>query len=137
MLSGRGSVFLRCERRAERYLPQPVHICPVFEPRARLRAHSPRGEAIVAWVGEPLAFDVRVTDGLLAFGPTAPPRPPDRVAPGDALIWRPEGIARSAEAIRGPVLGWVLAGRAAIFDLSDGAHLRFERVHCEASRSGE
>lgn len=83
----------------------------------------------MAWLGEPVAFDVRVTDGLLAFESTPPPRPPDRVAPGDALIWRPEGIARSAEAVRGPVLGWVLAGRAAIFDLSDGARVHFERVH--------
>lgn len=117
-----------------------MRACPVFEPRARLRAHSERGEAVVGWLGEPLAFDVRVTDGLLAFASTAPPRPPDRVAPGDALVWQPDGIAPSAEAVRGPVLGWVLAGRAAIFDLPDGARVHFERAHCEpdsGARSGE
>lgn len=126
VLSGRGSVFLRCDRRAERYLPQPVRACPVYAPRPLMRARSAGGDALIAGVGAPLAVDARVTAAGLVVEGRHPARPPEGVAAGDAVLWRPDGFALSAEPARGPVLGWVLTGRAALFGLPVGARVRFE-----------
>lgn len=124
VVSGRGSVFLRCDRRETRYPPQPVRACPVFDPRPRLRARSDRGVAIIAWRGPAAAFEARVEGARLIVDP-APPRPTDVAIPGDALIWQPTGLALTANPTRGPALGWVLAGRDALAGLADGAIVTF------------
>lgn len=110
LISGRGSVFLLCTARPEKYLPQPVRRCPVFAPAPLVEVRGPDGAALLRWwaapLAEPLALRADGHGGLL--GPLPPGSP--GVAPGDAL-WRTADGARLDRApSRGALLGWVLSG---------------------------
>lgn len=141
VVSGRGSVFLRCLRRAEKYLAQPVRLCPVYaalpvvvaEAALGTAALGPAvygtaalGTAALAWLGDAPARFVAVADGRGGFTSDAfGPRPVESASAGDALWWSEAGARFVAEAGRGPVLARVIEGAAMLATLPAGATVEF------------
>lgn len=106
VLSGKGSLFLQCTARAQRYQPQPQTRCAIAEPAPILRL----GDARVVWVAPLPAGPVtwRVTAPTTLSGPRLDA--PRQIAPGGAFLATATGLRWTAEPCRGPLLGWWIEG---------------------------
>lgn len=125
VISGRGSIFLRCDRRAEKYLAQPVTQCAAFAAQPVVDAVTARGVARLAWIGAPVEGAVAAGEGWFAVAGVAAPAV--SAAAGDALWWAAGGLRLVRAAGRGPVVARVVAGVEALVGLPAGSAVRFER----------
>lgn len=128
IVSGRGSVFLLCTARPEKYLPQPVVRCPVFSAAPLAIARGSGAEAVIRWAGAPLAGPVAlVADGAGGLRGTLP-EPRQATAPADALVVMPGGLRLRRSPGPGPLLGWVLGGAESLARLPAGAGITLTPV---------
>lgn len=126
VISGRGSIFLRCDRRAEKYLAQPVMQCAAFAALPVVDARSARGVTRLAWIGAAPVEGVAVADGAGGLVMAGIAAPPVSAAAGDALWWEAGGLRLVRAAGRGPVVARVVAGVEALVGLPAGSVVRFE-----------
>lgn len=125
VISGRGSIFLRCLRRAEKYLAQPVMRCPAYAALPRYDAVTPRGVAEIAWLAAQPPPVEAIAVGAGGFDAAGVAPPAEASAAGAALWWREGGLRYGHEAGRGAVLGWIVAGADALVGLAAGDRVRF------------
>lgn len=110
MVSGRGSTFLLCTVRPEKYLPQPMGRCAAFHPASLVVAEGPGGRVGLRWWGEPLGEPRAVrADGRGGLRGDLPAGRPG-TSPGNGLRGTEGGASWIADAGRGVWLGWVLEG---------------------------
>lgn len=126
VVSGRGSLFLMCTARPEKYLPQPLHRCHAFAPAPRIIAHGPNGLAVLRWWGEPLPGPLSVQadgrGGLMGALPAGRPG----TAPGNGLRPTSTGAEWVDRAGRGDWLAWVVDGVDRWRAWPAGADIRLE-----------
>lgn len=128
IVSGRGSIFLLCTARPEKYLPQPVMRCPVFSAAPLAIARGSGAEAVIRWVGAPLDGPISlVADGAGGLQ-GALPEARGATAPADALVAVPGGVRLRRSAGPGPLLGWVLGGAESLAYLPAGAGITLTPV---------
>lgn len=126
VVSGRGSIFLRCLRRVEKYLAQPVRHCPDYAALPVRVAETSLGAVALAWLGDAPEQCAAVADGRGGFvGDGFGSRPIESASAGDALWWTEAGARWVAEAGRGPVIARVIEGAAVLATLPAGAAISF------------